>query len=242
VPVELTSQVEVPKVADARGGLHATEDDVLVAAAMKGEATAFAMLVERHKKRIFFTALRMTHNREDAEDVVQQSLQKAFVHFDSFVGRSSFSTWLTRVAMNEALMLLRKKRGRREVLIDDLGGNEDGAIPLEVPDSTPDPEARYSQRESAGMLSLAMKELGPGMRRAIQLRSLDERSMEETARILGISVNAAKGRVFNGRKKLREILKHCFESPWIAGRNISCKTCPELPIACEDQAVCNACG
>ena len=82
MPVELTSQVEGPKVADARGGLHATKDDVLVAAAMKGEATAFAMLVERHKKRIFFTALRMTHNREDAEDVVQQSLQKAFVHFD----------------------------------------------------------------------------------------------------------------------------------------------------------------
>src|SRR6266403_1007057 len=121
VPVELTSQVEGPKVADAPGSLHATKDDVLVAAAMKGEATAFAMLVERHERRIFFTALRMTHNREDAEDVVQESLQKAFIHFDSFVGRSSFSTWLTRVAMNEALMLLRKKRGIREVLIDDLG-------------------------------------------------------------------------------------------------------------------------
>jgi len=162
----------------------------------------------------------MTHNREYAEDIVQESLQKAFVHFDSFVGRSSFSAWLTRVAMNQALMLLRKKRGIREMLIDDLGGNEDGAILPEVPDSTPDPEARHSQRESAGMLSLPMKELRPGMRRAIQC--VARRAIDGTDRPNpGISVNAAKGRVFNERKKLREILKHCFGSAWIAGRNIS---------------------
>jgi RNA polymerase sigma-70 factor (ECF subfamily) len=192
---------------------------MLVAAAKKGEGAAFAMLVERHKPRMFFAALRITRNREDAEDAVQQSLHKAFVHLHSFAGRSSFSTWLTRVAINEALMLLRKNRGWREVLSDDLNGSEDSATALQVPAATLDPEASYSQREWVRMLSSAMNELKPGMRKAIQLRELDERSMEETARIMGISVGAAKARVFHGRRKLRESLQ--LGSSWAARRDTS---------------------
>ena len=187
-------------------------DVALVAAAKNGDRKAFEILVERHEQRIFFVAQRMTRNREDSEDVVQQSFQKAFTHMDRFENRSSFATWLTQVAINEALMLLRKRRGLREVLIDDVNGNEEAATSLELPDSSPDPEVSYAQKEWVGMLSLAMDELTPGIRKAIQLRELDERSSEDTARIMGISVSALKGRMFHGRKRLRETIKRYIHS------------------------------
>ena len=241
MPVEITERIEAEEPAGTPGDLHSTKDEFLVAAAKKGEATAFASLVERHKRRIYFVALRITHNKEDAEDVVQQSFQRTFVHLSSFVGRSSFSTWLTRVAINEALMLLRKKRGSREVLIDDVNGSEDTATPLEVPDLTPDPEARYAQREWVGILSLAINELTPGMRKAIRLRELDERSMEETARIMGISVGAVKAQVFHGRRKLRQKLLLYFGSPWISGREAS-RTIGNARRISQDQVASHACG
>ena len=223
---------------DSRPGNH---DMALVAAAKNGDRKAFEILVERHEQRIFFVAQRMTRNREDAEDVVQQSFQKAFTHIDRFENRSSFATWLTQVAINEALMLLRKRRGLREVLIDDVNGNDEAAISLEFPDSSPDPEASYAQKEWVGMLSLAMNELTPGIRKAIQLRELDERSSEETARIMGITVSALKGRMFHGRRKLRERLKHYVGSAWTSARKTSRTIGNTTPIS-QDQVACNACG
>jgi len=190
-------------------------DMTLVAAAKNGNRKAFEILVKRHQQRIFFVARRITCRREDAEDVVQQSFQKAFTHLRTFEGRSAFSTWLTRIAITEALMFLRRSRGFREVLLDDLNGNEETTTVLEVPDSSPDPEAIYSQREWVELLSLAMNELPAGLRRAIQLRELDERSSEETARIMGISVSALKGRMFHGRRKLRERLEQIVEPAWM---------------------------
>jgi RNA polymerase sigma-70 factor (ECF subfamily) len=241
VPVELTAQIERTEPAGAPSDLRTTEDATLVAAARKGEATAFATLVEQYEQRIFSVALRMTRNREDAEDVVQQSFQKAFVHLNSFVGRSSFSTWLTRIAINEALMLLRKNRGLHEVLIDDLNGNAETATALEIPDSSPDPEAIYSRREWERMLSSAMNELPHRTRRAIQLYELDERSSKETARIMGISVSALKGRMFHGRKRLRERLKHYVGSAWTSGRE-TLRTRGNTRDISQDQVACNACG
>ena len=241
MPVELTAQIERAQPAGATSDLRATEDATLVAAAKSGEATAFATLVEQYERRIFSVALRMTRNREDAEDVVQQSFQKAFVHLNSFVGRSSFPTWLTRIAINEALMLLRKNRGLREVLIDDLNGNEETATALEIADSSPDPEAIYSRREWERMLSSAMNELPHRTRRAIQLYELDERSSKETARIMGISVSALKGRMFHGRKRLRERLKHYVGSAWTSGRE-SLRTRGNTRDISQDQVACNACG
>jgi RNA polymerase sigma-70 factor (ECF subfamily) len=216
-------------------------DMTLVAAAKNGNRKAFEILVKRHEQRIFFVARRMTRRREDAEDVVQQSFQKAFTHLRKFEGRSAFSTWLTRIAITEALMFLRRNRGLREVLIDDLNGNEETTTALEVPDSSPDPEAIYSQREWVEMLSLAMNELPAGIRRAIQLRELDERSSEETARILGISVSALKGRMFHGRRKLRERLKHILEPAWRSARKTSRMIGNTTHIS-QDQVACNACG
>jgi RNA polymerase sigma-70 factor (ECF subfamily) len=215
-------------------------DMALVAAAKNGNARAFEILVERHEQKIFFVARRITRTREDAEDVVQQSFQKAFTHLGKFEGRSAFSTWLTRIAITEALMSLRRSRVLREVLIDDLNGNEETTTALEVPDGSPDPEVRYSQRERAEMLSLAINELSPGTRRAIRLRELDERSSEETARIMGISVSALKGRMFHGRRKLRERLKRFVEPAWTSARKPS-RTIDNATHVLPGQVPCNAC-
>ena len=216
-------------------------DMALVAAAKNGNRKAFDILVKRHQQRIFFVARRMTRRREDAEDIVQQSFQNAFTHLRKFEERSAFSTWLTRIAITEALMFLRRSRGFREVLIDDLNGNEETTTALEVPDSSPDPEAIYSQREWVEMLQLAINELPYGTRRAIQLRELDERSSEETARIMGITVSALKGRMFHGRKKLRERLEHILAPAGRSATKTSQKVGNTTHIS-QDQGPCNACG
>jgi len=216
-------------------------DMTLVAAAKNENRQAFEVLVERHTRRIFFTARRMTRTREDAEDVVQQSFQKAFVNLNQFQRKSSFSTWLTRIAINEALILLRKRRGSREVPMDDTNANEEAAISVKIPDSSPDPEVSYSQREREQILSSTLNELPYGTRRAIQLRELDERSTEETARIMGISVGAVKARVFHGRRKLRERLKHYVGSAWTSGRDAS-PTIGNTRDISQDAVACNACG
>jgi len=197
-------------------------------------------LVKRHERRMFFVALRITRNKEDAEDVVQQSFQKTFVHLNSFLGRSSFSTWLTRVATNEAIMLLRN-RGSRAVLLDDMDQTEDVAALLEVPDLSPDPETNYSRLEWGRILSSAVNELPRRTRRAIQLRELDERSTEETARIMGVTVGAVKARVFQGRRKLRERLKHHVGSVWRFGRDTSRAISNARRIS-QSQVTRDACG
>ena len=220
--------------------LAGTEDMVLVADAKRGSSQAFEVLVERHARRILRAAQRVTGNREDAEDVAQQSFQKAFVHLRDFEGRSSFSTWLTRVAINEGLMLQRKSRRLRDVSIDDSNANEETANALEIPDSSPDPEASYSQREWRRVLSSAMNELPPGIRKAIQLRFVDERSTQETARIMGLSIPAVKARVFRGRQKLRETLKRHVESACMSGKDES-RTIGNTRYISRDPVECNAC-
>jgi RNA polymerase sigma-70 factor, ECF subfamily len=189
------------------GSLASREDVVLVAAAKDGSSRACEALVERHARRILRVAQRVTENREDAEDIVQQSFQKAFAHLREFEGRSSFATWLTRIAINEGLMLRRKIRGLREVSIDDSDANEETTGPREILDLSPSPERSYSQQERERILSLAMNHLTPGIRAAIELSALDERSLKESAQMMGVSVAAAKSRVLRGRRKLRETLK-----------------------------------
>jgi RNA polymerase sigma-70 factor (ECF subfamily) len=242
MPTKLMDNIDREKAAISfTDNIPRKGDMALVAAARNGNRKAFEILVKRHQQRVFFVARRITRTREDAEDVVQQSFQKAFTHLRTFEGRSAFSTWLTRIAITEALMFLRRRRGLHEVLIDDLNGNNETATVLEVPDSSPDPEAIYSQRERVEMLSLAVNELPAGIRRAIQLRDLDEQSSEETARIMGISVGALKGRMFHGRRKLRERLKHIVEPAWRSARKTSQRIGNTSHIS-QDQVPCNACG
>jgi len=206
---------------DVIGGTHAAssshrlvtqEEAALVAGAKIGDAAAFELLVQRHERKILSLAQRMTRNREDAEDVVQQSFQKAFVHLKNFEGESLFSTWLTRIAINEALMLLRRRRGSREVPIAESNTEDETALPLDIPDAGPNPEDSCLQREQERILSAAVNELTPGMRKAIELRELGELSTGETAQIMGLSVGAVKARVFHGRRKLQKTLKLYVQS------------------------------
>ena len=182
-------------------------DEELVATSRRGDELAFETLVRRHQRRVFMLAFRYTGAREDAEDVVQQTFEKAFVHLQEFAGRSSFSTWLTAVAINQALMLLRKRRTLREVPIDDSSSQEGIAPVLEPSDPSPDPEVTCSKREGERILCAAMRQLRPGMRKAIELRHLRELSTRETARQMGLSASAVKARLFHARKKLRHALR-----------------------------------
>lgn len=182
-------------------------EQMLVVAAKKGDEQAFEDLFKRHQHGIFALALRYTRVREDAEDVVQETFQKAFVHFHKFEGKSSFRTWVTRIGINQALMLLRRRRGVREVPIDGSSGCNETTSTLEVADSSLDPEASYLQREKTEIVSAAMRRLTPGMRRAIELRELGELSNRDTAARMGVSLAAAKGRVFHARRKLAKALR-----------------------------------
>jgi RNA polymerase sigma-70 factor (ECF subfamily) len=218
------------------------EDDMtLVAAAESGRNQAFEVLVGRYHGRMLRVVLRFTRNRADAEDVVQQSFQKAFVQLRQFHGDSSFSTWMTRIAINEALMWLRRKRARPEVAIEGLSLLDESALPLDFKDSGPSPEESCLQRERERILFAAMNDLTPGIRAAIQLRELDELSTEETARRMGVSTGAVKARVFHGRRRLRERLKHYFGSAWTSGRDAS-RTIANTTHISQERLTCNACG
>ena len=176
----------------------------LVEAAKEGHSTAFAALCERHAKQLFRAARNITRNHEDAEDAVQDALLRAFVHLRKFDGRSKFGTWLTRIAINSALMILRKKRNAPVV---DLGGAVDsstGGLNREIPDCAPNPELRYAKREEARILNNAIQELRPGLRAVVQKQQLQETSIRDTAAAIGISEAAAKARLFHARVKLRK--------------------------------------
>lgn len=182
-------------------------DEALVAAAKGGDERAFETLVKRYRARILGLALRYTRTREDAEDVVQLAFQKTFVYLKNFEGKSSFSTWLTRIAINEALMWLRKARGLREISLEDLGSDDGTAPHFDVADASPDPEAICLRQEEARILSTAMTQLTHRVRTVLELKELSELSTQETARHMGLSVAAVKARVFHGRRKLRRHIR-----------------------------------
>jgi RNA polymerase sigma-70 factor (ECF subfamily) len=184
-------------------------DDPLVAATKRGDTQAFEELVLRHRQRVLAVAQRITNNREDAEDVAQESFHKAFLHLDAFQEKSRFSTWLTRIAMNEAFMLLRRRRGFLEVLPDSPDDGVKSGSESFV-DQRPNPEESCWRRERTELLTEAINCLGPTIRTAILLRDIEERSVEETAQILGTSISAVKARHFQGRRKLRGSLNTEF--------------------------------
>jgi len=214
-PVDETNNPEVSTaVCD-----NPESDEELVAAAKNGDELAFEMLIKRNQSRIFTIALRYTRVHEDAEDIAQQTFQKAFIYLHRFQEKSSFSTWVTRIAINESLMFLRRGRGVHEISIDETDSAE-GTLDLEIGDSRPDPEISYLQGESARILSSAMAQLRPGMRVAMELKELRELSGAETARQMGVSLGAVKARLFKGRRKLREILRRSSRSSRGPGRAI----------------------
>ncbi len=179
------------------------DEKSLVEAAKAGQSAAFAALCQRFTPQLLRAARRVTRNREDSEDAVQDALLSAFVHFRGFDGKSSFATWLTRITINSALMILRKKRTSHEIAvvrIDDLG--EDGRI-YQIAERAPNPERRYAMGEEERILKKAIHSLRPTLRRVIEVQQLQERSMRETATAMRISVAAAKGRLFHAKVALR---------------------------------------
>jgi RNA polymerase sigma factor (sigma-70 family) len=180
---------------------------MLVAAAKRKQQGAFEQLCERSAQRILRTTLRITRNREDAEDAVQDAFLKAFTHIKDFDGRSSFSTWLTRIAINSALMLLRKRRLGREISVDSFADqNEKGQV-WEISDPTPGPETQYLQEERERMLWDAISTLRPSVRKVVELQLSRDCAMKETAKTTGISVCAAKSRLFHAKAAIRKSLR-----------------------------------
>jgi RNA polymerase sigma-70 factor (ECF subfamily) len=193
----------------ARGGRDFEEwsERELVAAAKDGHGTAFGALCERHEEMILRVAYRITRNREDAEDAVQDSFMSAFVHLRNFDGRSRFATWLTRIAINSALGQLRKKRGIREISIDEPipVSSEPSPPHVEIPDRSPNPEEHYGLGERNEIVRAAVGRLRPRSRRVVEVHQLAGFSVKETARGLGISMAAAKARMFHAKAALRRM-------------------------------------
>jgi RNA polymerase sigma-70 factor (ECF subfamily) len=202
--------------ANAAGSVEGWSEGKLIAAARNGHGSAFGILCERHAEMILRVTFRITRNREDAEDAVQDSFLSAFVHLASFDGRSRFATWLTRIAINSALGQLRKKRGVREIPIDEPSPASEARPKLELPDRAPDPEENYHRRERREIVSAAVGRLRPRSRKVVEVHQLGEFSMKETAQILGISMAAAKARMFHARAALRRMpmLRTVRQAEW----------------------------
>jgi RNA polymerase sigma factor (sigma-70 family) len=184
----------------------------LLATAKSGEAAALDTLYRAHAERLFRTVHRITRNREDAEDAVQDSLLRAFIHLKSFDGRSTFSTWLTRIAINSALMILRKRR----VSPEPYPSRSTTEVLLEISDPSPDPERQYAERQRESFLRDAITGLSPRTRRALEFHTFQDYSLQETAAQIGISLSATKGRFFHAKAALRKskLLRKINEPDW----------------------------
>ena len=204
------------KNANASGSLQGWSEGKLVAAAKSGHGAAFGVLCERHAEMILRVTFRITRNREDAEDAVQDSFMSAFVHLANFDERSRFATWLTRIAINSALGQLRKKRGVREIPLDEPSSAPDSRPHPEIPDHAPNPEENCGFRERKEIVGAAIGRLRPRNRKVVEVHQLAGFSVKETAQILGISMAAAKARMFHARAAIRRMpmLRRVHESNW----------------------------
>ncbi|HKT70353.1 MAG TPA: sigma-70 family RNA polymerase sigma factor [Terriglobales bacterium] len=188
-----------------------SDELTLVQAAKKGDVGAFGELVKRYDRNVFRIALHITQNREDAEDVVQDAFLKAYENLEQFQGQSKFYTWLVRIAVNEALMKLRRRRPERMVSLDQEVQTEEDSMPREVADWSPNPEQLYNQAELRDILGKTIQGLPPSFRTVFVLRDVEGLSTEETAQALELSVPAVKSRLLRARLQLRERLNRYFK-------------------------------
>ncbi len=179
------------------------KDETLVAEAVRGSSAAFEVLFQRYRQKMFHVALSRLQNTQDAEDAVQQTFQQAFVHLKSFQGQSRFSTWLTRIAINEALMLLRKRRPGH-LSIEGHQTVDEESFTLEIKDRAATPEEEYGQLEIHNVLSGAIDELRPILKTVVNLSEIGELSTRKTAETLGVRVGTVKARTFRARRLLRD--------------------------------------
>jgi len=184
----------------------------LIAEAKSGCSSAFEELHERHRPRIYQTALRILRNQQDAEDAVQRSFQRAFMSLRRFRGDSTFSTWLTRIAINEALMLLRQRRTNAR-LLEDCGDGDFESSALHLADKGPTPEEAVAASELRDTLTDAISRLRKSLRTVVHLRELRGLTSAETAQHLGLSLAAVKARAFHARRQLRQHLERKLQAP-----------------------------
>ena len=202
LPVDVAAEDAVP--------VEIHPDIALVERAKAGDTAAFEVLVRQYERQIFRTAQHITQNREDAEDITQDVFFKAFQKLEQFQGNSKFSTWLVRIAVNESLMRLRKRKTSKTVSMDQDVETEEGSIPRDFAEWRPNPEQNYSQSELAEILRKTIAGLPPGFRTVFTLRDIENLSTEETAEALGLSVPAVKSRLLRARLQLRERLSRYF--------------------------------
>ncbi len=201
-PVQLSTY---PTSSSAQSSSWLDPDAELVAAARDGDAASFEVLVQRRQGKILRLAQSFTHNLADAEEVTQNSFLLAFRRLDSFHGDSRFSTWLARIAINQSLIALRRRR-TREVSLDAPPDERGASSAFEVDDPRPTPEERLFDGETRDHVAAAVARLKPAFRDAIEVHYFQENSTEESARILRLSNEALKTRLHRARRKLREIL------------------------------------
>jgi len=187
------------------------DEAAIVAQARLGNTGAFNELLRRYERKIFRLALHITQNREDAEDVLQESFLKAYEHLDQFQGQSKFYTWIVRIAVNQALMKLRKRKSDRSVSLDETIDTGEDNLSREIAAWDENPEQQYSRDELQGILTSAIDGLAPIYRAVFVLRDIDGLSTEEAAEALELSVPAVKSRLLRARLQLREKLTRFFK-------------------------------
>jgi RNA polymerase sigma-70 factor (ECF subfamily) len=187
------------------------DESAIVAQARLGDAKAFSELLRRYEGKIFRLALHITQNREDAEDVLQEAFLKAYEHLDQFQGQSKFYTWVVRIAVNQALMKLRKRKSDRSVSLDDTIDTGEDTVAREIAAWDENPEQRYSREEINEILGTAIDGLQPIYRAVFVLRDVDGLSTEEAAEALDLSVPAVKSRLLRARLQLRDKLTRFFK-------------------------------
>lgn len=188
------------------------EESVLVTRAQAGDNQAFATLIGPYIRQAYYVALKITGNREDAEDAAQQSLLKAFAHIRQFQGDAHFSSWLFRIAVNEALMKVRKRRSEASFVSTEANlADGSHSAEMEAVGDTLHPEALYAQAEARRILRQAIDELRSTSRTVVWLMGLHERQTKEAAKILRLSESAVKTRFLRARRQLRERLSPHFE-------------------------------
>lgn len=188
-----------------------TDESDLIARARQGDGEAFTLLVNRYERKIFRLAKHITQNVEDAEDVLQDTFLKAYEHLDGFQEQSKLYTWLVRIAVNESLMKLRKRRTGKLLSLDEDIDTGEEKVAREIAVWDDNPEQRYSHEEMQAILRQAIDGLTPIFRTVFVLRDVDELSTEDAAEALGISVPAVKSRLLRARLQLRDKLTKFFK-------------------------------
>ena len=195
---------------------HMPDDDLaLVQAVRGGDVAAFEQLVKRYDAKLLRIAQNVTHNSEDAEEVVQEAFFKAYQKLDQFQGHAKFSTWLIRITLNESLMKLRKQRATLKQLVDnDVDADSDSERrQFDVADWAPNPEMLYRASEFREILITSLQRLSPALKVVFVLRDIEEHSLRETSEILNLTETTVKTRLSRARLQLREDLSKYFKKP-----------------------------